>query len=186
MDYYAASFGATDLFTVQYTRDKLGRITTKTETVEGLTSTYTYAYDQAGRLTDVWKDGALVGHYEYDLNSNRTLYTGQLGSFTGTYDAQDRLLSYGNYTYTYTANGELLSKTDTVTGETTTYDYDVLGNLMSVTLPDGTLIEYVVDGRNRRIGKKVNGVLVQGFLYADQLNPVAELDGAGNVVSRFI
>ena len=149
-----------------------------------LTSTYTYAYDQAGRLTDVWKDGAPIGHYEYDLNSNRTLYTGQLGTFTGTYDAQDRLLSYGGSTYTYTANGELASKTS-ATG-TTTYNYDVLGNLMSVTLPDGTLIEYVIDGRNRRIGKKVNGVLVQGFLYSDQLNPVAELDGSGNVVSRFI
>ena len=28
--------------------------------------------------------------------------------------------------------------------------------------------------------------LVQGFLYQDQLKPVAELDGAGNVVSRFV
>jgi len=35
---------------------------------------------------------------------------------------------------------------------------------------------YVIDGRNRRIGKKVNGTLVQGFLYKDQLNPIAELD----------
>jgi RHS repeat-associated protein len=39
---------------------------------------------------------------------------------------------------------------------------------------------------NRRVGRKVNGVLVQGFLYEDQLNPVAELDGTGNVVSRFV
>lgn len=57
---------------------------------------------------------------------------------------------------------------------------------MDVTLPDGARIEYVIDGRNRRIGKRVDGVLVQGFLYGDQLNPVAELDGAGNVVSRFV
>lgn len=28
--------------------------------------------------------------------------------------------------------------------------------------------------------------LVQGFLYENQLNPVAELDGAGQVVSRFV
>jgi RHS repeat-associated protein len=44
----------------------------------------------------------------------------------------------------------------------------------------------VIDGQNRRIGKKVNGVLTQGFLYQDQLNPVAELDGSGNVVARFV
>jgi RHS repeat-associated protein len=32
----------------------------------------------------------------------------------------------------------------------------------------------------------VNGSLVQGFLYQDDLNPVAELDASGNVVSRFV
>lgn len=40
--------------------------------------------------------------------------------------------------------------------------------------------------QNRRIGKKVNGALVQGFLYQDELNPVAELAGSGNVESRFV
>jgi hypothetical protein len=44
----------------------------------------------------------------------------------------------------------------------------------------------VIDARNRRIGKKVNGVLTQAFLYQGSLNPVAELDGDGNVVSRFV
>jgi YD repeat-containing protein len=94
------------------------------------------------------------------------------------------MLSYGGNTYQYTANGELASKTDAE--GTTVYDYDVLGNLRAVTLPDGTRIEYVIDGLNRRIGKKVNGALVQGFLYQDQLSPVVELDGSGNVVARFV
>ena len=96
------------------------------------------------------------------------------------------MLAYGGFTYTYTANGELLTKAETATAQTTTYDYDVLGNLMHVTRPDGTNIDYTIDGQNRRIGKRVNGTLVQGFLYKDQLNPVAELDGAGNLVSRFV
>ena len=107
-------------------------------------------------------------------------------SLAGTYDAQDRLLTYGNNTYTYTANGGLLTKTDTATNTVTTYNYDVLGNLISATLPDGTVIEYIIDGQNRRIVKKINGVLVQGFLYEDLLRIAAELDGAGNVVTRFI
>ena len=102
----------------------------------------------------------------------------------GAYDAQDRLLSYGNATYTYTANGEM--KTKTVGGQTTTYDYDALGNLRGVSLPDGQQIEYLIDGQNRRVGKKVNGALVQGFLYQGQLRPVAELDSSGNIVSRFV
>jgi YD repeat-containing protein len=62
----------------------------------------------------------------------------------------------------------------------------VLGNLRSVLLPGGDTIEYVIDAQSRRIGKRINGSLVQGFLYQDQLNPVAELDGAGQVVSRFV
>ena len=33
---------------------------------------------------------------------------------------------------------------------------------------------------------KINGALAQGFIYKDQLEPVAELDCAGNVVSRFV
>jgi hypothetical protein len=45
---------------------------------------------------------------------------------------------------------------------------------------------FLIDGKNRRIGKKVNGALVQGFLYQDQLEPVAALDSSGNVVARFV
>ncbi len=93
-------------------------------------------------------------------------------------------LAYGNYTYAYTDNGELESRTGL--GGTTTYHYDAFGNLTSVEQPDGTAIDYAVDGQNRRIGKEVNGTLVQGFLYENQLRPVAELDGNGNIVSRFV
>jgi len=100
------------------------------------------------------------------------------------YDDQDRLLSYGGNIYTYTANGELAIKTNTNTN--TTYTYDELGNLVNVTGLGVGLIEYVIDGQNRRIGKKVNGTLVQGFLYQDQLKPIAELNGSGAIVSRFV
>jgi RHS repeat-associated protein len=55
-----------------------------------------------------------------------------------------------------------------------------------VTLPDGQQISYVVDGDNRRIGKRVNGTLVEGFLYQDDLRPVAHLDGDGALVSQFV
>jgi RHS repeat-associated protein len=58
--------------------------------------------------------------------------------------------------------------------------------LQSVTLPSGHVVSYVYDGSNRRVGKKIDGVLQQGFLYRDAIKPVVELDGAGNVVSRFV
>jgi RHS repeat-associated protein len=122
--------------------------------------------------------------YAYDANGNRLSRTTASETEVGSYDDQDRLLSYAGASYANTENGELLSKTDAL--GTTTHTYDVLGNLAQVGLPDGRLIAYVIDGADRRIGRRVDGALVQGFLYGDQLNPVAELDGAGSVVARFV
>ena len=41
----------------------------------------------------------------------------------------------------YTANGELETKTNPILGQTATFEYDVLGNLLTVTGPTGTVIE---------------------------------------------
>ena len=164
--------------------DALGRITSRIENIGGETHTYGFSYDSTGRLADVSKDGAYIGHYTYDANGNRLSLIGNDGTNYGTYDDQDRLLTYGGAAYEYTANGELLRKTNAV--GITNYVYDVLGNLTSATLPDGTRIDYVIDGQNRRIGKKINGVMVQRFLYQDDLCLIAELDGTGNIVARFV
>lgn len=181
---YTGRYSSTNLLAFTYTRDKLGRITQKAETVQGATTTYNYAYDTIGQLIEVRQNGSVAATYSYDANGNRLSKTGPGINETGSYDAQDRMLNYAGATYEYTANGELQSKVQG--GQTTTYNYDALGNLRQVTLPNGTQIEYLIDGQNRRIGKKVNNVLVQGFLYQGQLQPAAELDGSGNVVSRFV
>ena len=183
---YTAAYPAGLSCQIGYTRDSIGRITGKTEAINGITTTWGYSYDQAGRLIQTTKNGDLWAGYGYDSNGNRTSKTTSTQTITGTYDAQDRLLAYGNYTYTYTANGELASKTNTDTSETTAYTYDVLGNLRTVLLPDGTQIDYIVDGRNRRVGKKVDGVLQRQWIYDGQLRPVAELDGTGALVSQFV
>ena len=177
---FTAKQGATVLFDEQYQRDNAGNLTKKTVTLNGQTSVYDYAYDPAGRLTDVTKDGTATGHFEYDANGNRTLAYG----IAASYDDQDRLTTFGSAQYAYTANGELRQVTNS--SGTTGYEYDVTGNLKHVDLPDSTALDYLADGRNRRVGKKVNGTLVQGFLYQDQLKPAAELDAQGNVVSRFV
>jgi RHS repeat-associated protein len=179
-----SNISGSPILTASYTRDSLGRITTKTETIQGTTTTYGYTYDTAGRLTEVKHNGNTIASYAYDANSNRLSKTGTTGTVTGTYDDQDRLLSYNGASYSYTANGELSTKT--VGSQVTSYSYDALGNLRTVTLPSGDQLGYVIDGENRRVGKTVNGTLVQGFLYENQLEPVAELDGSGNLISRFV
>lgn len=126
----------------------------------------------------------MTASYSYDENNNRLKAVRLTGEESGVYDSQDRIVTYGGIQYSYIPGGNLSSK---VFGqESTLYRYDVIGNLREVTLPDGTSIEYLIDGRNRRIGKKVNGVLVQGLLYNGQIGIVAELDGNNQVVSRFV
>ncbi|HWS72354.1 MAG TPA: RHS repeat-associated core domain-containing protein, partial [Thermoanaerobaculia bacterium] len=172
------------IFSEHVTRDAAGRIATRTETEYGQSRAYGYTYDDAGRLTDVTVDATNASHYVYDPNGNRLSRTTPPGSESGTYDAQERLLTYGGATYAYGANGELQSKVDT--SGTTSYTYDELGNLTHVVLPNGDVIDYVIDGQSRRVGKKVNGTLVRQWLYRSELQIAAELDGAGNLISRFV
>jgi RHS repeat-associated protein len=69
----------------------------------------------------------------------------------------------------------------------TSYQHDGLGNLTQVVLPDGTQVQYVLDGLGRRVGKRVNGALTQAFLYLDGSRPIAELEPDGATVrSRFV
>jgi YD repeat-containing protein len=64
--------------------------------------------------------------------------------------------------------------------------YDALGNLLGVWLPNGDVVEYLVDGLGRRVGKKLNGVVTRQWLYRDGLKPVAELNGAGTLQKQFV
>ena len=177
--------GSTAAFGVTYSRDALGRIVQLVENELGGSRTDTFTYDGAGRLTAVTRNGAPLVSYGYDANGNRTSETSTSGIVTATYDAQDRLVSYGATTYAYTLAGDLQSRTDPESG-TTTYQYDAFGNLRSVALPAGEVVEYIVDGAGRRIGRRLNGVFTTGLIYQNGLRPVAEVNAGGAVVTRFV
>lgn len=175
---------STSFYNLEYTRDAIGRIISQVEAITDTTHTYDYRYDSRGWLTEVVRNGTPIASYTYDANGNRLSATIEGATIQATYDEQDRLIQYGDTGYSYTDAGDLASKT--TDSQTTSYQYDELGNLMTVTLPGGTRIDYVVDSENRRIGKRVNGTLMQGFLYMGNLHPVAELDSSGAIVSRFV
>lgn len=185
LESHEATFEQQVLFSQWFQRDNAGRITSKTEITPTGSHTYTYRYDDAGRLEEVSRDGGVeVVTYEYDGNSNRISVTRGSATTFATYDTQDRLSSYGGAQYEYTRAGELRLKTD---GQgTTRYEYDVLGNLDRVELPDGRVIEYLWDGFGRRVGRKVDGQLTHGWLWGEWDGPVAELDAQGNVKSHFV
>ncbi|MEO8179696.1 MAG: RHS repeat-associated core domain-containing protein [Deltaproteobacteria bacterium] len=183
---YTARFGGADLFVQSFERDDLGRIQHQVDTVQGVATSYEYGYDELGQLLSVAIDGVLARQYSYDSNGNRIGVSASGALTSASYDVQDRLLSYGDHEYAYTRDGALHTKTNLVSGDITTYDYDALGNLLSVELPDGRLIEYVVDALGRRVGKKMDGLFVQKWLYRDGASPIAELNAAGAVVKRFV
>jgi RHS repeat-associated protein len=160
-----------------YNFDPLGRIKTITEQDGNL---FEYFYDNRGRLAQVHKNGLLTSDYTYDNNGNRLTHNGT----EATYNSQDQILTYDSKSFTWDQNGFL--KTMSEGGQITTYNYDIQHNLRSVELPNGEQVEYIIDARNRRIGKKVNGIQTEGFLYKDQLNPYAWMDGSGNEKAIFI
>jgi len=182
-----SSYNGAPLLELAYVRDDLGRITQKTETVGGVTTVSVFGYDEVGRLLSVTEDGTLTESYSFDPNGNRTSALNSSGVFGAAYDDQDRIVGYGaNLAYLFNDNGDLVEREDVTTNDVTSYQYDAVGNLRGVTLPNGDVLEYLVDGRGRRVGKAVNGVLEKGWLWRGQLQPVAELDSAGAVVKRFV
>ncbi len=184
---YEASVAGESVYAYSVATDKLGRIRQLTETIDGRVTVYDYDYTPAGQLASVHNNSAEIALYSYDANGNRT-HIG--GIEVATFDAQDRIESHatddGNCVYSHNDHGEVVRKQEFSSGRMTEYDRDAFGNLRRVGLPDGTVIDYIIDGQHRRIGKVVDGAFAQGVLYQDQLNPVAELDGAGNVIARFV
>jgi RHS repeat-associated protein len=173
------------LYQASNNRDLLGRIETQELIINGLVDLWSYQYDDAGRLEQVERNGLTEHVYVYDDNGNRTQHTGPGGVVTiADYDEQDRLTQYGDIVYTHTEAGERLTRADS--SGTTTFTYDANTNLRAVSLPDGTQIEYLIDGRDRRVGKKIDGVVQKTWIYRDQLSPVAQFDGDGNLTHRFV
>jgi RHS repeat-associated protein len=168
------------------TRDDNGRITQETVTVDGDTSNYLYTYDPLGRLLTVIKDSTLVEEYQYGLNGTRTYEMNTLRGISGRtfdYSDEDHLLTAGSATYQYNVDGFLTTKTDGA--DVTTYDYSSRGELLGVTLPDGTNIEYIHDPLGRRIAKLVNGVTTEKYLWQGLTRFLAVYDGTNNLIMRF-
>jgi len=169
------------------TKDNTGRITDKAETINGVTANYHYTYDPMGRLLTVTQGGTLIEEYQYNATGTRTSEVNTLRGIAGrnfTYSDEDHCLTSGSTTYQYDVDGFLTVKT--VGTDLTHYSYSSCGELLSVTLPNSTLIEYVHDPLGRRIAKKVNGVITEKYLWQGLTRLLAVYDGGDNLMERFI
>jgi RHS repeat-associated protein len=184
---YSAKYGSNTLYSLTLGRDGMGRVNSKAEFMNAATNNFSYSFDSAGRLTQTTTNTVVTATYGYDDNSNRN--SGAIGAQTtiAAYNDQDWMTAYNSLAFTYNANGDMLTRANTITNTTTTYAYDVFGNLTSVTLPgSSTVITYEIDGLNRRFGKLINGVVQKRWIYMDQTRIAAEVDSTGAISKRFV
>ncbi len=124
--------------------------------------------------------------YSYDSNSNRVSQTIEGVTTSGiVYDEQDRLLNFGNKSFNYNANGELISVSTSSPETVSNYVYDVFGNLKSVTLPSKA-ITYGVDASNRRMVKKIDGIVTNYFIWNKNNQLIGLSDANGTLTHRFV
>jgi RHS repeat-associated protein len=188
--------------TVAYTYFKNGTRQTVTDPAGAVTS---YTYDGQNRLKTATTAGGQTGYSYYpdDLLKDVTYPNGVVA--THGYDKADRLKSLANqrvldpahptvrrtvssYAYTYDDNGNRRTQMETNGGaiETTTYSYDSLDRLETITypvdarFPNGRVLDYGYDAVGNRTGeteKDAAGVVLatkKGFF--DNLNRLMRLE----------
>jgi YD repeat-containing protein len=169
---------------LRYTRDRLGRVVSVVEPGNAGPPTVTsYSYNSADLLATVSVDGRALEADTYDPAGNRTVLRTPAGAISATYNADDQLVTWGEESYSWSPAGNLARVTNN-TG-TTSFTFDDLGRLRRVILPDGRSITYLVDAQGLRVGRKVDGQLVAGYLYDPSGQIVALTNGAGAVVARY-
>ena len=110
--------------TLAYRYNEIGLLM---ESTNGRGQKTTYQYDDAGRLQSFTDPEGSVS-YTYDSNGNLLTTSDSTGTITREYDSLNRLVSY----------------TD-AGGNTLHYSYDQVGNLISLTYPDGKVVTYEYD-----------------------------------------
>lgn len=141
-------------------------------TPSGMPRTWTYTYNANGDVLTVngpRTDISDVTTYAYYANTDAELgkrgnvatITNAAGHVTSitAYDAHGQPLTMidpNGITITLTYDARLRLKTRTVGNETTAYDYDDVGQLTKVTLPDGSFLSYTYDDAHRLTGIQDN------------------------------
>ena len=153
-------------------------------------STTTYGYDAADRLTSVCYQASCgasdpQANWTYDKVGNRLTETTQSGTTNYTYNAADELTQAGSTAYTYDASGNEL------TAGTNTYTYD-LENRMASANDGTTTTNYAYDGDGNRLQESSGSAAsdTTNFLWdtnaADGVPQLAlERDGSGTTLRSY-
>lgn len=139
--------------------DAAGWIASQTETDATGTHTVAYGWDEDGQLLQVLRDGGEVESYAYDDRGNRTSRSVSGGpAQPATFDAQDRLLARAAVIYASDAAGFLTQRGGDV------FTYSAVGELLESTAGSG--VTYGSDGLRRRVTRTHGGGTTQ-YLYGN-------------------
>ncbi len=122
--------------------DPFGKVGTMAYDADGRTlhktdrdgNTITYSYTPDGKIDTITYPNSSTVKFSYDIQDNDNLA-----------HIDD---STGRTSYTYDADGRVLSITDPF-GFTVSYGYDAAGNVASLTYPGGKKVNYTYDALNR-------------------------------------
>ncbi len=149
--------------------------------------TNVYGYDPLNRLISASHPAPsnlpiLNENFSYDPVGNR-LSDASITNYS--YNAANELVSNSSFTYSYDANGNLISKTDSA-GNKTSFSYDSENELIGASMPSGVSAVYKYDALGRRIYKSTGSLpsQTQQFIYDNQ-NILAILDGNNNLIALF-
>ncbi len=167
-----------------YAYDGLGRTASITAAQEGkATETISYTYDYNGNVTSML-DSSGTTVYNYDVRG--LLLSETKGDIvkTYTYDANGNRTSFVapsidvNTSYTYDSLGRMLTVSDTAFG-TTTYTYDANSNLTSVN--NGTTTATMSYDAQNRLVSKYSGADTYTLTYYNDGNVKRVTDSEGTI-----
>jgi RHS repeat-associated protein len=166
--------------------DPSGRLAARKDRVDDRVFNFEFAYDAAGRLTRVSRDGVPVEEYAYDAQGRRSEDTSSLRSVMGRlheYDDLGRLRKAGYVEYTYDHADRLASRAEGV--RIARYSYDREGRLIKARLPNDHVIEYIHDPQGKRVARLRDGEVVQRYYWLDFVRLLAVHDGRDREKVRF-
>ena len=166
----------------RYQYDDLNRLTTTTFPTSPSTQE-TRTYDNMGNLQTRTTANESQISYTYDALNRLTkvTYPGSGGTVTYTYDSDGNKLSMVSPSvtdyYTYDARDRLTNQTEYVGGVKyqTLYAYDGVGDITSLTYPDGYMLTMTYDGVNRL--KKVGTYATLGYTVDDMISKITYGNG---------
>ncbi|MGE4194192.1 MAG: RHS repeat domain-containing protein [Pseudodesulfovibrio sp.] len=157
-----------------------GRIVEKTETVRGRKSTWTYEYDEAGRLTKAQLDGRLICQCWYDREGRRV--RDYLPATAGAnyreyqYTQGNRLMRAGSGQYSHDERGFRSIWSDK--GVYTLYEYAPDYRLLKAEEEDrDKVFTFRHDEDGQRVAKYLNGELAEAYQWLDFVRLAGFHDG---------